>query len=112
VEGLRDVADVVLAHHERWDGQGYPRGLKGEEIPEEARIIAVADALEAMTSDRPHRPARPFESALEEVRGCRGTQFDPDVVDAAESVDPAEWEAARERPGRPDHLRSLQAGYL
>jgi putative nucleotidyltransferase with HDIG domain len=81
--GLRDVAGWVLAHHERWAGGGYPRGLAGEGIPLEARVLAVADAYEAMTASRPYRPA-PLtpQAAGEELRRCAGTQFDPDVVDA------------------------------
>lgn len=76
------VRDVVLHHHERWDGSGYPRGLKGEEIPLLARILAVADAYEAMTADRPYRRAlSPEEAALRIQRGA-GSQFDPEVVEA------------------------------
>jgi HD-GYP domain-containing protein (c-di-GMP phosphodiesterase class II) len=72
----------VRHHHERFDGTGYPDGLAGAEIPLESRIILVADAFEAMTSDRPYRRAPGQEFALEELRGNAGTQFDPDVVDA------------------------------
>jgi ribonuclease P protein subunit RPR2 len=86
---LRDVdllrgegLDVVHYHHERWDGTGYPYGLAREEIPLGARIFAVADALDAMTSERPYRPARPWPDAVEEVLGADGTQFDPNVVEA------------------------------
>ena len=77
-EGLK----VVRHHHERWDGVGYPDGLDGTGIPLCARIFAVADALDAMTSDRPYRPARTWEAAHEEIRREAGHQFDPDVVDA------------------------------
>ncbi len=79
---LREAAEVVRAHHERYDGTGYPRGLRGEEIPIEARIIAVVDAYDAMTSDRPYRPAMSKEEALEELKKNAGTQFDPRVVNA------------------------------
>ena len=79
---LRDVASWVLAHHERIDGRGYPHGLAGESIPLEGRILAVADAYEAMTADRPYRRAlAEAEARAELVRGA-GTQFDADVVAA------------------------------
>jgi two-component system cell cycle response regulator len=78
---LRKIGRLVRFSHERWDGSGYPDGLVGEEIPLGARIIAVCDAFDAMTSDRPYQPAVPLEEALEELRRCAGTQFDPDVVD-------------------------------
>jgi putative nucleotidyltransferase with HDIG domain len=77
---LADVAEMVLAHHERFDGGGYPRGLKGEDILLSARIFAVADTLDAITSDRPYRRASPFESARETIRHLSGSQFDPHVV--------------------------------
>ncbi len=76
------VARMVLEHHERIDGSGYPQGLKGEEILLEARILAVADVVEAMASHRPYRPALGIEVALEEIRAKRGTVFDPRVADA------------------------------
>ena len=83
---LRDIAGWVLAHHERIDGRGYPRGLAGEEIPAEARILAVADAYEAMTADRPYRAALSADEARAELRRGAGTQFDPVVVAAFERV--------------------------
>jgi hypothetical protein len=73
---------VVRSHHERWDGRGYPDGLRGEDIPLAARIFAVADSLDAITSDRPYRPARTWAEALQTVRAEAGKQFDPRVVDA------------------------------
>jgi ribonuclease P protein subunit RPR2 len=73
---------VVAAHHERWDGTGYPRRLRGPQIPPAARIFAVADAYDAMTNDRPYRAALKLELAVEEIKRCSGTQFDPVVVDA------------------------------
>ena len=79
---LSDIREWVLASHERPDGQGYPRGLKGDEIPLGARILAVADAYEAMTSDRVYRASIGRQAADEELRQCAGTQFDPEVVDA------------------------------
>ncbi|HZC28447.1 MAG TPA: diguanylate cyclase [Gaiellaceae bacterium] len=79
--GVDPVADIVLHHHERWDGAGYPDGLRGEAIPLGARIIFVADSYDAMTSDRVYRPRRSHEEALAELRRCSGTQFDPLIVD-------------------------------
>jgi HD-GYP domain-containing protein (c-di-GMP phosphodiesterase class II) len=80
--GFRDVAVWVMLHHERVDGTGYPHGLAGDEIPIEARILAVADAYEAMTADRVYRRSIGHEAACRELRRCAGTQFDPDVVEA------------------------------
>jgi putative nucleotidyltransferase with HDIG domain len=80
--GLGDLRAWILAHHERIDGAGYPHGLSGEEIPLEARIIAVADAFEAIVSDRPYRAGRSAEEALDELERCSGSQFDPEVVAA------------------------------
>jgi putative nucleotidyltransferase with HDIG domain len=79
---LDDIGEWVLAHHERPDGRGYPKGIEGADIPLEARILAVADAYEAMTSDRVYRPAMTPKAAREELRRCAGSQFDPRVVDA------------------------------
>lgn len=79
---LRFLANAVRAHHERWDGKGYPDGLSGESIPLAARIIAVADTFSAMTTSRPYSPSCSREKAFEEIRLCSGTQFDPQVVRA------------------------------
>lgn len=79
---LVDAARIVRAHHERYDGSGYPGGLRGEEIPIEARIIAVVDAYDAMISDRPYRKALDSAGACAEIKKNSGTQFDPRVVDA------------------------------
>jgi HD-GYP domain-containing protein (c-di-GMP phosphodiesterase class II) len=80
--GVEPIAEWVLHHHERWDGNGYPDRLRGEEIPLGARIIFVADAYDAMTSERVYRrPLAPYE-ALEELQRCSGSQFDPAIVDA------------------------------
>lgn len=88
---LRQAAEIVLAHQEHFDGGGYPRGLGGEEIPLGARIFAVADAFDAMISDRPYRKALSLEAALEEIRRRSGTQFDPKVVDVFFSFPPDTW---------------------
>ncbi|MCX7925909.1 MAG: response regulator [Fimbriimonadales bacterium] len=80
IDALRPAAPIVLHHHERWDGQGYPYGLAGEAIPLGARIFAIADTLDAMTSDRPYRKALSFAEAREEIIRCAGKQFDPEMV--------------------------------
>lgn len=77
-----EIANAILAHHERWDGKGYPKGIAGENIPMMARIIAVADTFDAMTSMRPYRQTSDEAEAIEEIRKCAGTQFDSFVVDA------------------------------
>lgn len=77
------VGDIIYCHHERMDGSGYPRGLKGDQIPLESRVLMVADALESMTSHRPYKAAVTIEQAKEDLRSKRGTEYDPVVVDAA-----------------------------
>jgi len=92
--GLADVKDAVLHHHERFDGRGYPHGLKGDEIPLAARVLAITDAFDAMTSDRPYRKAMPPEQALRELVRHAGSQFDPDIVDVFLQVlrrEPPPW---------------------
>ncbi len=79
---MQDLVPVVRHHHERWDGGGYPDGLEEEEIPLGARILTLADTLDAMLSDRPYRSTRSFRQVMEEVGRCSGRQFDPDVVAA------------------------------
>jgi len=88
---LTPALDVVGGHHERYDGGGYPQGLRGEEIPLTARIFAVVDSLDAMIHDRPHRHARPVSEALEELQRESQKQFDPRVVDAALKIPPERW---------------------
>jgi diguanylate cyclase (GGDEF)-like protein/PAS domain S-box-containing protein len=78
---LFEIADLILKHHERWDGSGYPLGLKGEEIPVECRILSVVDAFDTMTSERPYKKPMTIESTLEELKRCAGTQFEPDMVE-------------------------------
>jgi HD-GYP domain-containing protein (c-di-GMP phosphodiesterase class II) len=82
VAALRPVLPCILFHQERYDGKGYPFGFAGEEIPIEGRLLAVADTFDAMTSDRPYRKALSEEEALDEIVRNRGTQFDPEMVDA------------------------------
>lgn len=82
ITGMENVAEMILCHHERWDGSGYPRGLEGEQIPLASRIIAVADAYDAMVSVRSYRQPLSHEDALEELRRCSGTDFDVNVVEA------------------------------
>ena len=82
IEYLRAALDIPFCHHERWDGTGYPRGLKGNEIPLAARIFAVVDVWDALTSDRPYRPAWSKEDALNYIREQSGKHFDPQIVDA------------------------------
>lgn len=81
IKQLKDISAWLRSHHEKYDGTGYPDGLKGEEIPLPARILAVADTYDAMTSDRAYRKGLPHEVALEEIKRCANTQFDPMVVD-------------------------------
>ena len=81
VKLLEPVLPLVYHHQEKYDGTGYPEGLKGEDIPLGARVIGVCDAFEAMTSDRPYRKALPVEKALAELRNEAGRQFDPDIVE-------------------------------
>ena len=88
---LTPALDVVGGHHERYDGGGYPQGLRGEDIPLTARIFAVVDSLDAMIHDRPHRRARPMSEALEELQRESQKQFDPRVVDAALKIPPERW---------------------
>lgn len=100
VPGLTDVLPGVLHHHERYDGKGYPHGLSGENIPQIARIIGLADTFDAMSSNRSYRSAMPREKVLAEILKCAGTQFDPKVVEAFQSVRLEEF----------DELLAKQAG--
>ncbi|MCB0113368.1 MAG: HD-GYP domain-containing protein [Caldilineaceae bacterium] len=80
MQGLQDLTPLVRHHHERWDGRGYPDGLKGESIPLLARVLCVADSVEAMLSDRPYRPTRGLEEVIEEVERSAGSHFDPEIA--------------------------------
>jgi putative nucleotidyltransferase with HDIG domain len=107
---LREAADIVLAHHEFFDGTGYPRGLRGEQIPLGARIISIANALDAMLTDWPYRNALPMTHAREEIRRGAGTQFDPKIVEAFLSIPESHWIELRENlesPFRLTHSRNL-----
>jgi HD-GYP domain-containing protein (c-di-GMP phosphodiesterase class II) len=92
---LVGAAEIVCAHQERWDGAGYPHNLKGEAIPLGARIFAVADTFDAMTSDRPYRAARPYALARAEIEAGSGTQFDPRMVEVFLQIPEAEWTRLR-----------------
>jgi putative nucleotidyltransferase with HDIG domain len=111
---LRDISflagavDVVLYHHERYDGTGYPHGLSGERIPLAARIFSVADAVDAMTSDRPYNRAVKWSAVADELRRNSGSQFDPRVVEAFLSVDVAEWSAISQ--GCIDYESEVESG--
>ena len=103
---LRDAAEIVLAHQEFFDGTGYPRGLRGDQIPLGARIFTIADSLDAMISDRPYRRALPMSHAREEIRRCSGTQFDPKVVEVFATIPEEHWVDLREHLGSPFVLPS------
>jgi len=90
-----EVGNIILFHHERYDGKGYPKGLTGAKIPLEARIFAVADTLDAVTSHRPYRAPRDFRTARSELKSNAGAQFDPEVVDVFCGMDLAVWEKIR-----------------
>ncbi len=92
---LSAACDIIYSHQERYDGSGYPRGLKGKEIPLGARIFSIADTLDAIMSDRPYRPRQPFSAARAEIEKWSGKQFDPDVVKVFLEMPEALWEGLR-----------------
>lgn len=92
IDFLKRSAEIILTHHERFDGTGYPNQLKGEQIPIGSRIFAVVDTLDAMTSDRPYRMALPFASATSEIIKYKGTQFDPAIAELFLSIPRKSWE--------------------
>ncbi|MEI9977773.1 MAG: HD domain-containing phosphohydrolase [Edaphobacter sp.] len=108
---LREAAEIIYAHQERFDGTGYPRGLRGEEIPLGARIFTIADSLDAMTSDRPYRKGTSFAIATEEITRGSGQQFDPQIVKVFLSLPEQTWADLRDEteklfpPTRPANLR-------
>ncbi|HDY87501.1 MAG TPA: response regulator [bacterium] len=91
IDFLKPALEIVLCHHERYDGSGYPKGLIGNEIPLSARIFAVVDALDAMTSNRSYRPPLPFVKAQQEIKQLNSFQFDPEVVRAFVKIDEKDW---------------------
>ena len=108
VRQLEKAREVILAHHERFDGKGYPNGLVGDTVPLAARVFTIADAFDAMVSDRPYRRAMSLSDARSEVRRCSGTQFDPEAVAAFESISDSELEAAaNKREQSTEELLSL-----
>lgn len=111
---LEQASEIVLYHHERWDGDGYPSGLAGEEIPLGARLFAVVDTLDAMTSDRPYRDALEFDDVVEELKRCSGSQFDSAIVEAFLRIPREKWERIAEEAKESgflwEHL-SLRGGF-
>jgi putative nucleotidyltransferase with HDIG domain len=109
IDFLEESAVIVHTHHERYDGQGYPAGLSGDEIPLGARIFSVADALDAMTSERSYRRALPFEEAVRRITEASGSQFDPDVVDMFLDIPIDVWKNIRYRIAESgsDYLKQL-----
>jgi putative nucleotidyltransferase with HDIG domain len=107
---LAEASEIVYAHQEYYDGSGYPRGLKGEEIPLGARIFAVADTLDAITSDRPYRAAQTVTAARAEIKRCSGTQFDPEVVKAFLAMRENIWEGLRRDIGEQMYFASAAKG--
>ncbi len=97
IKFLEGAARVVAQHHEKWDGSGYPLGLKGEDVDICARIFSVADAFDAITSDRVYRQGRPYAAAAQELNEWSGRQFDPKVVDAFHRVPQEDWDELRRR---------------
>ncbi|HVP51566.1 MAG TPA: HD domain-containing phosphohydrolase [Terriglobales bacterium] len=94
---LKKAAEIVYAHQERWDGTGYPQGLKGEDIPLGARIFAIADTLDAITSDRPYRDRQSYQAAREEIERWSGRQFDPVLVKVFLSMPQSIWDSVRQQ---------------
>ena len=92
---VKDVGNIILYHHEKFDGSGYPYKLKNNKIPIEARIFALADALDAITSKRPYKKKKDFKAAKEEIQNQSGVHFDPDVVEAFASISLEKWEKIR-----------------
>jgi HD-GYP domain-containing protein (c-di-GMP phosphodiesterase class II) len=109
IEFLDGAARVVAEHHEKWNGSGYPLGLRGEEIDLNARIFAVADTFDAVVSNRVYRNGKSYDVALAELRAYAGQQFDPDVVEAFERVPREEWKILHHHPIAKKEARPKQA---
>jgi response regulator RpfG family c-di-GMP phosphodiesterase len=103
---LHDAALIVLQHQERWDGKGYPQGLKGEDIVIGARVFCIADTLDAITSDRPYRKGRPLQVAKDEIKRCAGTQFDPTLAEAFLRIPDSEWGRIRAEVETMEHVEA------
>ncbi len=114
IPALRHLSQIVLCHHERFDGHGYPNRIKGFDIPLGSRIISVVDSYDSLTSSRPYRETASYAAAVQEIRRCSGTQFDPDLVAAFCRIDPAEIEQVRtlagERLTKPDAVAAPGMG--
>jgi HD-GYP domain-containing protein (c-di-GMP phosphodiesterase class II) len=82
MDKYKELSPLVELHHERYDGKGYPHGLRGEEIPKQARMLCIVDSFDAMTTERPYQPTKTFVEALAELKRCAGTQFDPNLAAA------------------------------
>jgi putative nucleotidyltransferase with HDIG domain len=102
IEFLEGAAQVVAEHHEKWDGSGYPRGLRGRQIDIKARIFAVADTFDAVVSNRVYRNGKSYDAALAELKANAGIQFDPEVVAAFERIPRQEWKRLRRLPRQPE----------
>jgi len=107
IDFLSGAGPVVGSHHERYDGSGYPLGLSGESIHINARIFAVADAFDAITSDRPYRRSAPYENARDEIVAHSGRHFDPSVVEAFLKVPNAEWGEIRKIAETHDYIEQI-----
>jgi putative nucleotidyltransferase with HDIG domain len=107
---LHEASLIVLQHQERWDGKGYPQGLKGHDIVIGARIFCIADTVDAITSDRPYRKGRPMSVARAEIQRCAGTQFDPVLSEAFLAVPDSEWELIRAEVERMEAAESARWG--
>ena len=114
IEALRPASEIVLSHHEKFDGSGYPRGLKGEAIPLGARIFSVVDTLDAITSDRPYQTGKLYDTAREEIVRNAGRQFDPRVVETFLQVAPDVWTEIRQNTleGNPRAVSEIAAPVL
>ena len=106
---LKIARRIALSHHEKWDGSGYPRGLKGEEIPLVARITALCDTFDVLTSERPHKPAWPVDNAVTYIRDQAGKHFDPRLAALFLDILPSIVKLRQEYPEKPAMLFDLRA---